>query len=166
VVNDEVKIIDILSFVGIDKHQVELSAKLWHYLVAVAYVQRNAVAYRRFCKMTAQEVFQFILYLDAVNYGVVIEQSLGKALRRVARVSAEFKHPLGAYHAHEHLQQSALQMPRAHARVEQLYVSVSVKLMQMLRLGIDVGKYVIFKFLCHGANKLTSKQAQNYHKHI
>ena len=38
--------------------------------------------------------------------------------------------------------------------------------MQMLRLGIDVGKYVIFKFLCHGANKLTSKQAQNYHKPI
>ena len=45
VVNDEVKIIDILPFVGIDKHQIKLSVKLWHYLIAVAYVQRNAVAH-------------------------------------------------------------------------------------------------------------------------
>jgi hypothetical protein len=94
--------------------------------------------------MTAQEVFQFILYLYAVNVGIIVEQSLGKALSRIARVCAEFEHPLGAYHAHEHLQHSALQMTRAHARVEQLYVGVAIKLMQMLRLGIDVSKYVIF----------------------
>ena len=99
-VDDEVEVIDILPLVGIDKHQVEVAAKLRHYLTAVANVEGNAVAHRRLIEMAAQEVLKLILYLDAVDDGIVVEQSLGKALRRVARVGAQLQHPLGANHAH------------------------------------------------------------------
>ena len=88
--------------------------------------------------MLAKEVLQFVLYLNGVELGIVVEQTFGKALRRVAGECAQFKYATRLSHAHEHLQQAALQMPRTHARVEQLDVRVAVELVKMLRLGVDM----------------------------
>ena len=34
--------------------------------------------------MLTEEILQFVLYLDGVKLGIVVEQTFGKALRRIA----------------------------------------------------------------------------------
>ena len=109
-VDHEVEVVDILPLVGVDKHQVKISTQRGHDVVAVAYVQRDAVPHGRLVEMSAQEVLELVFYLNGVDVCLVVEQSLGKALGRVARVGAQFQDPLGAYHAHEHLEQPPLQV--------------------------------------------------------
>ena len=74
----------ILALVGVDKHQIKTLAQPWQNLVGIANVQVNTAAERRLCEMLTEEILQFVLYLDGVKLGIVVEQTFGKALRRIA----------------------------------------------------------------------------------
>ena len=119
----------------------------------------DAAGHRAMLQMAHDEVLYLIVDVNGVNHGTGFDKAFGQALRRIAAVGAYLQHAPRAHHAHQHLEQAPLQMPRAHVRIKQLQVRVAVEPGQMLGLGIDVPQDVLFQLLGHDLAGWASNQS-------
>ncbi len=74
-------------------------------------------------EVPAYEIFEFVVDFYCVEGGFPFK-SLCDAQCRESGECAQFEHPFGAYHLHNHLQQPSLQQPRAHASVQEAEVGL------------------------------------------
>ena len=106
----------------------------------------------------AGKILQFIVNLIGMQQRS-FAQPLGHAECRVTRKGANLEHTLGAGQLHQHLEQSALQMPRCHARVDELQVCLAVERLQVVTFLIHVLQDVCLYSLVVGHNANNASMA-------
>ena len=105
----------IFAFVAVDEHEVEFAAQFRGDVERRADVQADFAAVGRAVEIRSDELFQLVVHLDGVQFGPFL-QPRGHRERRVTREGPDFERPPGPQHPYEHLQQTALNVPRDHSR--------------------------------------------------
>ena len=67
IVEHQVVVFQILSFIGIHKHEVELSTHLRYYVAGVADVQVDVFPLLRLAEMLSDEILQLVVDFDCVQ---------------------------------------------------------------------------------------------------
>ncbi len=105
-------------------------------------MERDPLAARSRFEKLRQLLFHLIVNLYGVQLSVRL-QPLRKAESRIARIGTQFQNAPWAYHSRDHGQQTPLEMPGAHARIEMAQMGAAVEPAQMVGFGRDMAEDII-----------------------
>ena len=115
-------------------------------------MERNLLAERRTVEVGADKVLEFVVDFDGVHMRLGRKETFGEAKCGVAGESAEFEHIHGFNHAHQHFEQSSLQVSRTHARAQVVEMCLAVEATEFLGFAVDVAEYVVFELIVVGGH--------------
>ena len=134
--------VDVSALVAVYERHVELHAEFRGFRQCVADDEAYAVGHGRAFNPRPGEVLQLVVYLVGVHHSATFK-ALSQAYCAVSAERPHLKYVLGAYHAHEHLQQPALQVAAGHAPVQQVYVGGAPQAVEVVALRVGMGKDII-----------------------
>ena len=142
--------LDVGALVAIHESQVEHHTQFGCFNVGIADAEINLVGNIRTFNPGTGEILHLVVDFEGVELAALL-QSLGKADGAVATEGAHLKNILGADHLHQHLEQSALDVPARHTSVDGMDVGGTIETVEIIALRLDVlADIFVDKFcLCH-----------------
>ena len=104
---EHVVVLLIEAFVGINEGEVERAFDLRYDVDGIAYVEVDFVAMRSRLELLADEVFEFVVDFDGMEFAVS-RQSFSHAESRIARVGAKLDDATSASHLDKELEYAPL----------------------------------------------------------
>ena len=127
-------VIGVFAFVAVDEREVELPAQFRDDVECRADVERDLAAVGAAGEVRTDELLLLVVHLHGVQFGALL-QPCGHRECRVTREGSDFERPPGPQHPHEHLQQTALNVPRDHSRGHGTQVGFAVEFVQQCLFG-------------------------------
>ena len=127
----------IEAFVGIDEGEVESAFDLRYDVDGIAYVEVDKVAVRSRLELLADEVFEFVVDFDSMQFAIG-GQTFSHAEGRVARVGAKLDDTARASHLDKEFEYAALQVARHHAWIDHLQMRFAHYVVEIFGLRFRV----------------------------
>ena len=145
---------DVGALVAVEESQVEGQSESRGFLVGIADDERDAVGVGRIFDPRSSKILHFIVLFEGPQVGIAhvlgvlvsqAGQPFGHAQGRVAAERADLEDALGAYHRHEHLQQSSLQVAAGHVAMEGADIGVAPEPIEIVGLWRGMFAHVVFQ---------------------